>query len=141
LDYPITGGGFETFTRELFGRYAPDSNDVHGPHSIYFGVLAEHGFVGLAIYMFVLYSCWRRCRRLARTATLYNDQIVFNYAKMFELSLIGFTTSGMFLGRAYFDYWFTILACTLILKRLALAAWREEASMELISESSEVVYD
>ena len=42
-DYPIMGGGFDAFTPSLFLRYAPDARDVHGPHSIYFGVMAEHG--------------------------------------------------------------------------------------------------
>src|SRR5581483_394272 len=43
-DYPLAGGGFGTFTRELFDVYAPNTSDIHGPHSIYFQVLAEHGF-------------------------------------------------------------------------------------------------
>ena len=32
---------------EMFARYAPDPDDVHDAHSIYFEVLGEHGFVGL----------------------------------------------------------------------------------------------
>ena len=43
-DYPIAGGGFATFTGQLFQRYAPTATDVHNSHSVYFGVLAEHVF-------------------------------------------------------------------------------------------------
>jgi probable O-glycosylation ligase (exosortase A-associated) len=34
------GGGFETFQRGMFAAYAPDPNNVHDSHSIYFEVLA-----------------------------------------------------------------------------------------------------
>ena len=43
----VTGGGFELWTEETFERYAPGKN-THDAHSIYFKVLAEHGWIGLA---------------------------------------------------------------------------------------------
>ena len=36
---PITGGGFDVFTKELFHSYAPDPLDHHDAHSIYFEIL------------------------------------------------------------------------------------------------------
>ena len=118
-DFPITGGGFETFSPELFQRYAPNVRDVHGPHSIYFGVLAEHGFIGLALYLTLVGSCFITTFRLARWARLQGDLVISNYANMLQFSLIGFLTSGLFLGRAYFDYFFTIVACIAILNRVS----------------------
>ena len=44
---PIVGGGFEIYTRRMFQQYAPDPEDVHSAHSIYFQMLGEHGYVGL----------------------------------------------------------------------------------------------
>jgi hypothetical protein len=49
---------------------------------------------------------------------------------MFRFSLIGFLTSGLFLGRAYFDYFFTIFACIVILSRVA----REEGMEEPLAD-------
>ncbi len=49
-DYPITGGGFQTFTVPLFLLYAPDPTDIHGAHSVYFSILGEHGYPGLALF-------------------------------------------------------------------------------------------
>ena len=118
-DYPVTGGGFSTFTPELFQRYAPDATDVRGPHSVYFGVLAEHGFVGLALYLVLVGSCFVTLRRMAKQAKLDGDHTLMNYTNMFRFSMIGFLVSGFFLGRAYFDYFFTIVACMVILDRLA----------------------
>jgi putative inorganic carbon (HCO3(-)) transporter len=110
-DYPIAGGGFGTFTQQLFDIYAPNTKDIHGPHSIYFQVLAEHGFVGLVIYLALLGSCLTTVFRLVRYAKRNDDAVA--------LSLIGFMTSGIFLGRAYFDYVFSIVACLAVLERLA----------------------
>jgi probable O-glycosylation ligase (exosortase A-associated) len=123
MDYPLTGGGFDTFTRDLFDRYAPSSKDVHGPHSVYFGVLAEHGFIGLAFYLTLVVSCFLSARRIAKTAHFYGDEVAVGYAMAFRFSLIGFLTSGLFLGRAYFDYWFTIVAFIVILHHTSRLAW------------------
>jgi probable O-glycosylation ligase (exosortase A-associated) len=130
-DYPIAGGGFETFSPELFQRYATNVRDVRGPHSIYFGVLAEHGFVGLALYLTLVVSCFGTTLRLAKRARMQGDPVIEHYAHMFRFSLVGFLTSGLFLGRAYFDYYFTIVACIVILSRVARREWMEEPPAEL----------
>jgi putative inorganic carbon (hco3(-)) transporter len=44
----FTGGGFEMWQVPVFRQYAPNPNDVHDAHSIYFKVLGEHGFIGLS---------------------------------------------------------------------------------------------
>lgn len=132
-EYPIAGGGFATFTPELFSRYAPVATDIRGPHSIYFGVLAEHGFVGLFLYLLLVLSCFATLRRILRRARYYEDTVIANYARMFNFSLVAFLTSGMFLGRAYFDYFFTIVACLTVLERVATRQWA--ARSEEVTES------
>jgi probable O-glycosylation ligase (exosortase A-associated) len=77
-DYPIAGGGLSTFTPELFGRYAPVVQDIHGPHSVYFGVLAEHGFTGLFLYLGLVVSCLASLLRLARAARHYEDPLLIS---------------------------------------------------------------
>jgi len=123
-DYPISGGGFETFTEELFTRYWPSRvGTIYGPHSIYFQVLAEHGYVGLSLYLMLMAVCLTTTWRLTRAARARSDHTVFQYAQMFQLSLIGFLVSGAFLGRAYFDYVFTVIACIAIVRKLAHEKW------------------
>ncbi|MEO8367693.1 MAG: putative O-glycosylation ligase, exosortase A system-associated [Candidatus Solibacter sp.] len=124
-DYPIFGGGFDTFTKELFDRYAPNSNDVHGPHSIYFGVLAEHGYVGLALYLSLVVSCFASLRKIGKHARRMGDEVASAYANAFGFSLVGFLTSGLFLGRAYFDYYFAIICCIVVLKHVCFNEWRK----------------
>ena len=135
-DYPITGGGFSTFTPQLFERYAPDARDIRGPHSVYFGVLAEHGVVGLGLYLTLVTSCFWVTHRLAKAATFYGDREVLHYVNLLRFSMVGFLTSGFFLGRAYFDYYFTLVACIAILNRVAHEEWarEEETAEEMITE-------
>ena len=125
-DYPVMGGGFDAFTPSLFQKYAPDVQDIHGPHSIYFGVMAEHGFVGLALYLALIASCFASLRGLAKTARAMDSPHIVAYSTMFSLSLVGFLTSGAFLGRAYFDFFFTIVGCIAVLRNLSYAEWAEK---------------
>jgi probable O-glycosylation ligase (exosortase A-associated) len=133
LDYPLTGAGFESFTQPLFDQYAPNRGDLHGPHSIYFGVLAEQGFTGLLLYLsFVIWTLFR-LYRIARQARRYGEEVMANYAVLLRFSLVGFLCSGAFLGRAYFDYFFTLVGCSLILGRLWENQMAElEAEPELV---------
>ena len=123
-DYPITGGGFDTYTPELFDRYAPNRQDVHGPHSVYFGVLAEHGFVGLALYLALLASSFLTTGWAIKYGNAQDDAVAVGYGRMLRVSMVGFMVSGAFLGRAYFDYLFTIIALTTVLKYSLRTEWR-----------------
>ena len=96
LTSPFVGGGFETFTPELFQRYATTATDVHGPHSIYFGVLAEHGFPGLILYLLLVLSCLASLHRVIKWARFRGDQRAIDYADMLRLSIVAFLVSGVF---------------------------------------------
>jgi putative inorganic carbon (HCO3(-)) transporter len=145
-DNPIAGGGFATFTPELFSRYAPAATAIVGAHSVYFGLLAEHGFVGLFIYLVLVFSCFASASKLVKWARIHQDDVVVKYTNMFRFSLTAFLVSGIFLGRAYFDYFFTLVACLVILKQVAYEEWAQgslvtaeteaEAGMEDLSEWS-----
>ena len=42
-DRPIVGGGFNMYTPATFARYAPNPEDVHSAHSVYFQRRSQHG--------------------------------------------------------------------------------------------------
>jgi len=138
-DYPVTGGGFATFSPDLFGRYAPNGADVKGPHSVYFQILAEHGFVGEFLYLSLVVICFLALWRLSRQAKEIGDTRVIAYANMLSLSMVGFLASGTFLGRAYFDYFFTLVACVAILQRSARQEWAADA--EVLDEGLDTADD
>jgi putative inorganic carbon (HCO3(-)) transporter len=128
-DYPVTGGGFDTFTSELYEQYSPrDLGTIWGPHSVYFQVLAEHGYVGLALYLVLVGSCFAATRKIYKLARARGDTVIAGYSQMFKFSLIGFLSAGVFLGRAYFDYFFTIVGCVIVLEHISLERWRHDVN-------------
>jgi putative inorganic carbon (HCO3(-)) transporter len=134
VHHPITGGGLKTFTPELYRRYTPQL-DFAGPHSIYFQTLGEHGFVGLALFLTLLFSCLFGLRSLRRKASILPaTQWVVPYTRMLEIGLLAFMISGAFLELAYFDLFYQVVATVGLLGMLysrEVAAARQAATEEL----------
>jgi len=117
--FPI-GGGFQAFTPDLFLRYAPDPLNFHAAHSIYFEMLGDQGFVGLALFLTLLFSTLLSLQGMRRRyggnpATKW----VGDYADMLQICLVGYMASGAFLGRAYFDLSYHLIAAAIVLKVIA----------------------
>ena len=107
----LFGASFETATPELFAMYAPNPTFIQGPHSIYFQVLGAHGFVGLFFYLAMWMSTWfaaNRIRALTKDMPEYADTNLL--ASMIQVSLAGFAVGGAFLGLAYFDVPYYLMA-------------------------------
>ncbi len=116
----ILGGGFNTFSPDLFLRYAPDPTDFHAAHSIYFEMLGEQGFLGLGLFLTILVSSIVSLQGLSRRYGRWPElKWVASYANMLQIALIGYMASGAFLGRANFDLYYHLVAATIILKALA----------------------
>jgi probable O-glycosylation ligase (exosortase A-associated) len=119
-DHPVFGGGFETFTPELFERYSLPGEITWGPHSIYFQILGEHGFPGLLLFFALLATCLLTTFRVARGVRgVAGCEWISAYCKMLQVSFIAFLVSGAFLGRAYFDLLYQLVATVIIVKVLA----------------------
>lgn len=107
----LLGGGFETFTPFLFKIYAPNPDNYHDAHSIYFEILGEHGFIGLAIFLTLAILTWRRAARTAKEADRYPEmKPLADLMRMIQVSLVGYTVSGAFLGMAYFDLYYALIS-------------------------------
>lgn len=103
LDNPL-GGGFQTFTQELFYRYAPRPGSFHDAHSIYFEVLGEHGFGGLFLFLLFWGLVWLKGKKLIKAMRdIPEYKSLAMLAAMTQVSLVGYAVGGAFLGLAYFD--------------------------------------
>jgi probable O-glycosylation ligase (exosortase A-associated) len=121
LDYPVLGGGFRVFPQpEIWARYAPDwTFKTYNAHSVYFQILGEHGFTGLALFatlVVFLFVSLRSVSRMARRRP--GVGWAADYAAMVQASLIGFLASGIFLNLAYFDLFYFLVAVAIVLRRL-----------------------
>lgn len=131
----ITGGGFEMWGSHVFSRYAPNPLNVHDVHSIYFEVLGEHGFIGLALWLLVAILAWRRAGKVIRSCK--NDPArkwAADLAAMVQVSLIGYAVGGAFLGLAYFDLYYHLIALIILTYQVSL----KEAEVRPMAEDGYV---
>lgn len=125
------GGGFEIYTPDIFARYAPDPNDLHAAHSIYFSVLGEHGYVGLMLFLLVWWLAFRTAGKIRKTALLQEEtKWVYFLAGMCQVSLAGYAVGGAFLSLAYFDLPYNILIVLVVSSR-----WLQEKRWETETRS------
>jgi probable O-glycosylation ligase (exosortase A-associated) len=112
------GGGFDIYTKALFARYAPDPSDLHAAHSVYFQVLGEQGFPGLAIWLLIWVFVWRSASWLIREgARTEETRWCRSLGAMTQVSLVGYAVGGAFLSLAYFDLPYDVLAMVVLAKR------------------------
>jgi probable O-glycosylation ligase (exosortase A-associated) len=113
------GAGFESWTPYTFARWAPDPQKVHAAHSIYFSVLADHGWVGLALFVGIFFAAWRLCTRIiAATRDGPEHSWAHELAKMLQVSLIAYAVGGAFLSLSYFDLPWHIVGILMIMRSL-----------------------
>jgi len=103
------GGGFDVL---------PVVNGTDA-HSIYFEVLAEQGYVGLVMYLALIAMAWTKASRIKK---LTKDNAELRWARdlapMLQTSLVGYMTCGMFLGLAYFDLVYLLIALIVVLYKI-----------------------
>jgi putative inorganic carbon (HCO3(-)) transporter len=139
MSFPLTGGGFETFTPQVFAMYGDTQYGWHVAHSIYFEMLGEQGFVGLGIFLLLLGSVFRSAGKLAREFRNHQQaNWISAYSSMVQMSLLAYAVSGMFLSRAYFDLYYQLVATVVILRALAERERREKAQEAAQLESGVV---
>lgn len=128
-NHRLTGAGFESWSPMTFALYAPDPYSVHAAHSIYFGVLGDHGWPGLVLFLLILLLAWRTGSWIIRNSS---DHIelgwVAELARMIQVSLVAYWTGGAFLSLAYYDLPWHLIAILVLSKVLVRKHLDEIAS-------------
>jgi len=135
----IMGGGFEMFTPAIFLQYAPNPLDFHDAHSIYFEILGEQGFIGLALFLLLLASSMASLRTMKRR--LRRDpryEWYGNYCTMLTIALGAYMVNGAFLGRAYFDLFYHLVCGVILLKFLYQQELQQVEQVPVTSTEVEV---
>lgn len=125
LDHPVFGGGFYAVQDfQIWMRYAqefhklsfiptdpPNPIRAFAAHSIYFQTLGDLGFVGLGLFLAILFSSWRNA---AVTIKAVRDRPDWHWARdlaiCLQYSLFAYMVSGAALNMAYFDYMYMLFA-------------------------------
>ena len=118
-----TGGGFGVFTPRMYHVYAPNPESFFVAHSIYFQVLGDHGYIGLFLFLLLLFCAWRTGGRVIRYCADDPDKAwAATMARMCQVSLIGFMLAGAFLSMPYYDLPYYILAILVTLEKVLMIA-------------------
>lgn len=130
----LIGGGFGAFTERNYRTYAPDvaaevderATKFQNSHSIYFGVLGQHGIPGLVLFLALGALTFTKSRQLERLAEQHGAKDLALLAAATRIGLIGYAVTGAFANREYFDLYYHLVAIIVILEREL--AWRTAAS-------------
>ena len=136
----VTGGGFVSWSQYTFDKYAPPPADVNpgmlkaykpkSTHSIYFGVLADHGWIGLAFFLAIGILTWRLGSSIIRACKAHDDlRWADDLAKMVQVSLVAYASGGAFLSMAYFDLPWHMVSVMVILNLLVQQHLNETAGV------------
>ena len=121
----FTGGGFNSFVEENYRRYSPNltteimqrDGRFQGAHSIYFSVLGEHGFIGIILFLLLGILAFR-VGSWVIVNTRGSPELIWanNLAAMVQVSIVGYAVGGAFLGLAYYDLYYNLIAILVLTK-------------------------
>ena len=132
---PFFGGGMHAVQQwTVWHRYAQAFSSLdfiptsipdvvpHAAHSIYFEVLGDLGFTGLAIYLSLMAVALLNCRAALRlTAAGSCAPVVGLIARSLSWSLICYMVTGALLSIAYYDLFFVLVALSASCRYVAVA--------------------
>lgn len=121
IENPVTGVGLDNFYSNYY-FYSPHWDGLnHAVHSTWFGILAETGFLGLAVFILTIVMLIRTSHRSLATLESQHEQIdpaLYATAQALLAGLYATAVSGTFLTQG-FTWPIYILAALVI----ALAHW------------------
>ncbi len=138
-DRPLVGIGFNSFNVTYnkydfsFGQYG----EGRSVHSVWFGVLAELGYLGLCLYLLALFFTLRNCayaRKVAARNPEHGD--LQRFANSVETSIWVFLVGGSFLPFQYNEMLWHLIGVSMALKSIArsvdstTSAFSQEAKQE-----------
>ncbi|HYH23146.1 MAG TPA: putative O-glycosylation ligase, exosortase A system-associated [Azospirillum sp.] len=107
---PLTGAGFEAFLPSVFAIYTPGIAP-RAAHSIYFEMLGEHGFPGLALFLTIGLFAFRNCAWVRRAARGRADLAwAVQLASMLPVTFAAYAVGGAFLSIAYLEPLYALVA-------------------------------
>jgi putative inorganic carbon (HCO3(-)) transporter len=125
----IAGAGFNMATPWIFAQYCPTPDAVpRAPHSIYFEVMGNHGFIGLALFLSIWLVTWRTAAKLGREATgVPQAKWCGEMADMCQVALVGYAVGGAFLNLSYFDLPYNVMMLVVLTRGwLKARGWERE---------------
>ena len=128
----LFGAGFMVSKPDVCALYSPIPTDCRAAHSIYFMVLGEHGFIGLALFLLLWLFVWLSAGRLRIQGRKMPETMWLSHlGAMCQVSLAGYAVGGAFLSLSYYDLPYNILVLVVLGCRwMDGKEWVKEAAEE-----------
>lgn len=126
---PLTGGGFQAIYSQNIVDMVMPGVTARATHSIWFEVMADHGFIGFGLWLMILAGgLWYSFRivRLAKDAPAL--QWAHDLARMSQASLVAYMVGGTFLSLSYWDFFWTLLVVLGAARAVAGQMLRQQAA-------------
>jgi putative inorganic carbon (HCO3(-)) transporter len=121
--FPWGAGFYGPQLDSVFHHYFP-KEEAHAAHSIFFQVLGENGFGGLAIYLsMILGAFWKSFAIVRRCRGKPELEWASDLSKMIQMTLFVFCVAGAALSMAYYD---VFIICALLLVSLDICCRSKE---------------
>lgn len=137
VQHPFLGGGFKaleyfpvwTALSQDFHHYAffytgnalPSTTQARAAHSIYFQVLGDHGFIGLLLFLSILFATFSKTNAIVKKNRLAKGPEWLNHlATMLRLSIFTYAVGGAALSFAYFDMFYALIGLVIVLDKKIL---------------------
>lgn len=125
----ILGAGFATDSALVYQMYAPNPNEVLVAHSIYFQVLGQHGYIGLALFLTFWILTYRTAGRLMKLGRGHPELAwATDLGSMMKVSLVGFAVGGAFLNLAFWDMPYYLMVILVVTEKWVKATLGEHAA-------------
>jgi putative inorganic carbon (HCO3(-)) transporter len=137
--HPLTGVGFSGYNAAYNDYDLSDGQYGTGRsvHSVYYGILAELGYVGLCLYVVILLNAFRTCNQVRRIAL--GNPALSDFGKSaiaLKSSLTAFVVGGSFVPLQYNEMFWHWVGLSIVLGRLALQYKEHPLSAEeLVGQS------
>jgi probable O-glycosylation ligase (exosortase A-associated) len=124
-DRPLTGVGPKAYSA-MYNNYATSEfGSSRAVHSSWFGMLAEGGYVALALFITVIAAAFYECRVVRRLAKARPDMASLgHFAAAFEASLAVFCVGGSFVTFHLIEVLWHFVALSFVVGGLARAKSR-----------------
>lgn len=142
-DHPIFGGGFGVFRLNI--QVVKESEAYLLAHSNFFQILGEHGYVGLALYMLMIFAVFMTCRRI-EIASRGRPEVYWerDLAISLRIATIGYIVGGITITHDFFELFYVyvgMVAATrsLVVEKIGLQAYKGKVKQSNRSGSKIVI--
>lgn len=133
LRHPL-GGGFNSFLINTYTMELEDGKTMEikakAFHSIYFEILGEHGFVGLAIFAFLILNFFGNTHYvIKRSFSRPGLAWAIDFARALRATMVVYLCGGAFIGVAFQPYFYILIGLGISLQQYVFRALAERPTL------------